>query len=124
MARTRTIHGASDKGPVAARDLGDALVLPDVQLVVVRRAAVVLERLGAGRLLSEGRHGEFADLEQFGRGEEHHIGGVVVERIDDAALFEENGVEPAPLQLDPAGQSGRTGADNNHVKFAHSIAST
>src|SRR5277367_5664917 len=99
----------------------DALVLADVKPVVVRNAAVILERFGAHRLFVKRRHGDVADLEQLGRGEEDHVGRVVVEGVYDAAFVKEDGADVAAFELDAAGEAGGARADDDDV---HSIPST
>ena len=90
-------------------------------------AAVVLEGLGARRLLVHARHRDVADLQKFRSGEERHVRRIVVERVDDAALVDDDRVQTAALQFDAAGEAGGSGADDDGVetrKCAHSLPST
>src|SRR5262249_748122 len=110
---------------VLARDALDALVLADVELVVVRHPAVILQRFGAHGFLVERGHGDVADFEQLGCGEEDEVGRVVVNRVDDAAFVDEDGVDTAARKLDAAGEARGSRADDDYVGGLHySIAST
>jgi hypothetical protein len=113
-----------DKVAVFARYPLDPFVLADAQLIKLGHTPVILERLRACGLFVHGGHGDVADLQQLRRGEEHHVGGVVVNRIDDAPLFDEHGVQVPSLQLDGAGQTGGPGAYDDRVVGAHSKPST
>lgn len=102
----------------------DVFVLADVEAVVLGDLAVVLEGLGAGRLLVGRGEGHVADLEQLGRGEEGHVSGVIEERVGEATLVHENDPEAVALGCDGAGEAGRAGANDEDVEvgmFAHSI---
>ncbi len=103
---------------VVARDRKHALVLMDVEAVVFGDAPIVLQRFGAAGLFVERGHRQAADFEQLRRGEEHHVRRIVVERIHDAALFDQDRVEAALLQLDAAGQAGGPGANHDDVEAA------
>src|SRR5258708_7452457 len=93
------IFSANGKVAVGAVETENALVLMDVELVVIGYAAVVLERFGAAGLLVERGHRNVADFEQLRRGEEDQIDGVVVNRVDHATLVEQHWMEAALLQL-------------------------
>ena len=54
-------------------------------------AAIIFQRLRASRLFIQRRHGDVADFEQLRRGEEHHVGRVVVKRVDHAAFVDQHG---------------------------------
>ena len=77
--------------------------------------AVVFEGFGAGGLLVGAGEGHVADLEQLGGGEEGHVGGVVEERVAEAALVDEDDVEAGALRVDGAGHSGGAGADDEEI---------
>ena len=66
----------------------DPSVLANVEMVVFRDFAVVLQRLLAGGFLVGGDKGQIADLQQLRRGKERHVGRIVVERVDDTALVD------------------------------------
>ena len=85
----------------------------NIQLEVVRHAAIVLQRLMPVGLLVEAGHGDVADFEQLRRGEEHHVGGVVIKRVDHAAFIDQHRAHAAALQLDSAGEPGGSGADHD-----------
>ena len=89
---------------------------------MVGHAAVVLQRFGAVGLLVEAGHRNVADFQQLRRGEEGHVGGVVVDGIHHAALFDQDGLDAAVLQFDAAGQAGGAGADHESVeRCRHSV---
>ena len=96
------VHGEVE---IVALDSLHALVLMDGELVVVGYAAIVFQRFGAAGLFADAGHGDVADLQQLRRGEEHHVGGVMVKRIHHTALVEDQRLEPAALQFDSAGQT-------------------
>src|SRR6185503_17922014 len=102
------VGGVNPEVVIATADVIYFFILVDIQLVVIRYAAVVFQGLGPIGLLVQASHGNVADFEQLGSGEERHVGRVVIERIGNTALFEENHVEIATLQLDATGESGRT----------------
>ncbi len=94
----------------------DVFVLADVEPVVLGDFAVVLESLGAGRLLIGRGEGHVADLEQLGRGEEGHVGGVIEVRVGVSPLVLENHAEAVALGCDGAGEAGGTGANDEDVE--------
>ena len=123
-----TVRGVHPEFPIVARHVIYFLVLVDIQLVVLGNSPVVLQGLSAVGLLVQAGHGDVADLEQLRRGEERHVGGVVVERVGYAALFDEDGVQAAQLEFDAAGQARRPGAHDERVEWSrrggHSWLST
>ncbi len=104
---------------VGALDAGHGVVLAHVQAIELRDLAVVLQRLLARGLLLRADEGNVADLQQLRRGEEGHVGGVVVKRVDQAALVHGNHGIARALRLDGAGQAGGTGADDEYVELLH-----
>src|ERR1017187_5772633 len=100
-----------------------ALVLPDLELKILRNAPVVFQRLGAIGLVVEAGHRDVADFEQLRRGEERHIGGVVIDRVHHAPLFDQHRLQAALLEFDPACEAGRPGADHQRIEgFGHSFS--
>ena len=113
------------KHAVFAGDFFNADILADVELVVIGDATVIFESFGAHGLVVQRGHGNIADFEQLRRGEEHHIVGVVVDGIDDAALVDQDGPDAALLEFDAAGETGRPGANYDDVEqFHYNIPST
>jgi len=100
---------------VGAGDSFHTLILANIEPVMVRHAPVVLEGLVAVGLFVETGHRNVADFEQFRCGEEHHVGGVVVKGVDHASLFDEHGLDTAPLEFDAARESGWPRADDDCV---------
>src|SRR5215831_6685036 len=117
-----TVGAVHAECPIVARHVIYFLVLVDIQLVVIRHAAVVLERLSAVGLLVQAGHRDVADFKQLRSREERHVGGVIVERVRDAALFDEDRIQAAPLEFDAAGEACRPGA--HHHRFERSRRGT
>ena len=84
------LAGCDVKFAVVAIDRDHALVLVDIEAIIFGDAAIIFQRLGAAGLFIERSHRQAADFEQLRRGEKHHVRRIVVERIDDAALFDED----------------------------------
>ena len=119
--------GLDREGPTAPRlrhvNRRHRLAQLDAQLVGVGYPAVVAQRLQPRRLIV-GRHERHpADLEQLGRGEEHHVGREVVQRVDQHALLQHGVVQPVLLRRDGGRQTGRAGPDNDHVTYGHPCTS-
>src|SRR5689334_8649067 len=94
---------------------------------MIGNAAIVLKCLRAIGLLVQACHRNVTDLQQFRSGEKRHVGGVVVERVDDAALFQNHRAHAAAFQLNSAGKPGGSGADHDGVERGltrHSLLST
>ena len=96
----------------------DAVVLADIEFVVGGDQAVVLKGLVARGLGVGAGKGDVADLEALGGGEEGHVGGVVEERVAEAALVDEDDAEAGFLGFDRAGEAGGSGADDEKVEGA------
>ena len=90
---------------VGARNLVYFLVLMDIQFVMIGNAAIVFQSFGAIRLLIEACHGNVTDFEKLGSGKEDQVGGVVIKRVDDAALLDQYCFQAALLKLNPAGKA-------------------
>ncbi len=118
----------SDECAIFAGDLFDTHVLPDVELVVIGDATVIFEGFRTHRLVVQRGHGDIADFQQLGRGEEHHVVGVVIDGVDDAALIDQDGANAALFKLDAAGEARWTRANDDNVddvaRIHYSIAST
>ncbi len=82
-------------------------------------AAIILQCLGASRFFIERRHGKVADFEQLGRSKEDHVGGVVINGIHHAALFDQDRAHSALLQLNSTGETGRSSAHHHHIEALH-----
>ena len=111
----KAVHRMHRKAAVRARYPLHAMVLADVQPVEGRHAPVILERLVAVGLGIGAGKGNIADLQQFGRGEEGHVRGIVEERIADASLVHHHGAQTGLLRLDGAGQPGRPRAHHQQI---------
>ena len=115
LETVEAVDGVDREVLIAARDLGDALVLANVELIMLGDFAVVLEGLGAGGFLVRGGERQIADFEQLRRGEEGHVGRVVEERVGETAFVDENHVETFVLRVNRAGETGGAGADDENV---------
>ena len=107
--------GVDDERSVVTADLIDSFVEPRFDSVMFHGAAVVVERLGARGLPCRDRHGQIADFHALGRGEERHVDGIVVERIAEAALVDDERAHTGALGFDGAGEAGGPGADADDV---------
>jgi hypothetical protein len=77
--------------------------------------AVILERFTPRGLLAHAGHRDIADLQKFRGSEEAHIGGVMINRIDHAALIKKDSVHPTILQFNAASEAGGSCANNDGV---------
>ena len=110
------------KAAVRPLDAKHRLILPHIQLIVVRHLAVVLQRLIARGLLVGAGERDVADLQQLRRGKEGHVGRVVKDRVAQAALVHQHRPHPAPAALDGARQAGRTSPDHKHIESHRAMA--
>jgi hypothetical protein len=113
----RCRHG--EHAVIAAFDLGDGLVIRDRNVVGVDDAAVIAQRFEARRLVVRRGQGQATDLEQFRRGEEHHVHREVEDRIDQHTFLDDGEVEPVALGGDRGSQSRGTSADDDDVSNRH-----
>src|ERR1700751_1709884 len=95
----------------------------NVELIVVRHAAVIFQRLGSARLLVQRCHRNIADFKKLGSGEEDKVRRVVVNRIHHAAFIEKHGGQPALLNFDAARQPRRARPYDCYIKLLHSSPS-
>ncbi|MEZ5416952.1 MAG: hypothetical protein R2708_06375 [Vicinamibacterales bacterium] len=90
-----------------------------LELEDVGDLAVVAQGFGARRLLVRRRQRHPADLEQLGRGEEHHVDGKPPDRVNQRSLFEHEVVESVVAAGDGSGESRGTGAHDEDVSDWH-----
>src|SRR5208283_4879861 len=128
---TAAIGGRYFKSVVFSGDTVHALILADIELVMIGHTAIVFEGFVAVGLFIQTGHGDIPDFQQFRRGEKDHVGGIVVDRVDHAAFFDQDGADAAALELDSASQAGGAGAHHQSIhqfgvdgRRAHSLAST
>src|SRR5579872_6523052 len=125
MVAAHAVRGRDLESAVGTGDSIHALVLMNIQLVMVGDAAVIFQSFGAAGLFRETGHGDIADLEQLRRGEENEIDRIVVDRVDDAALLDQDGLHAAFLQFDSTSESRGACADNQSVEVpGHNMLST
>ena len=121
LACTVVVDGALPVGrgyakiTVLTRNRLYPFVLPDVQLKVLGDTAVIFERFQPRRLSQRGGERNIANLEQLRRGEEHHVGRIVIDGIDEASLVDNQGLEARLLRFDGAGHARGTSAHDQHV---------
>ena len=96
------IGGGNVKTSVFAIDGLHPVVLVDLQIVVLCGSAVVLKSFLAGGLDERTREGDVANLQEFRRCEEGHVGRIVENRIDEAALVENERLEASLLRFNGA----------------------
>src|SRR4051794_14507074 len=108
--------GANCEVAVRAVEAENPLVLVNIQPIMVGHPAIVLQSFGPAGLFIERRHRNIADLEQFGRSEENEVDGIVINRINDAAFIEEDGLEAALLQLYTASKTGGPRSNDRYVE--------
>lgn len=106
------MHG---KVAAVAGDALHPLILADVQAVVLGDLAIVFERFLAIRLLIGAAEGDVADFQQLRRGEEGHVGGIVEQRVAEAAFVDQHGAEAVILGIDGAGQAGGSGSYDEYI---------
>ena len=58
---------------------------------------------------------DVADFQKFRSGEEHHVRRIVVNRVDHAALVDNQGRKANFLRFDGTGQPGGAGSDDQYV---------
>ena len=78
--------------------------------------AIVFQRLLAIGFLVRSGERDVADFQQLGRGEERHVGGIVKEGIDEAALVHQDGRKSGALGFNRGRHSRRPCADHQYVK--------
>ena len=102
---------------IFAVDGFDPLVLTNLQIVMLGCAAIIFERLQAGRLHQRTGEWDVADFEQLRRREKRHVRRIVKDRIDQAAFVEDECLESGFLGFDCAGESRRAGPYNEDVSL-------
>ena len=115
MRTAGAIAGADDEITVFSHHGFDPLVLADVQVIMLGNFAVVLQSFLARGLLLGGGEGDVSDLQQLRRGEKEHALRVVIERVHQASLVEDDDSQANLLRFDGAGQACGTSADDEHI---------
>src|SRR6185437_6771370 len=90
---------------------------------MLRRLAVILQRLGAHRLLRRTYQRQVADFEEFRSCEKHHVDGIVVNRIAQTAFVDHQRFHSRAPRLDGASQPGGSCANADNVVSGHEIFS-
>src|SRR5438034_11125358 len=91
------------------------LILPDIEVIVLRNFAVILERLFACGLLAGSAEWNIADLQQLRRSKERHVRWIVIDGVDHAALVNRNHFESRALSFDSTGQPGWASANDDDI---------
>ena len=84
-------------------------------MIVLRYLTVVFQSLFARGLLMSSAEGYVTDFQQLRSREERHIGGIVVDRIDDATLVDSHCLEAGTLGFNCAGEPSGTGANHQYI---------
>src|SRR5882724_3246649 len=106
MDMTLPVSGCDVKVAVFAVDGLDPMVLANLQVVMLSGATVVLQRLQARGLHERTGKRDVTDLQQFRSSEKRHVSRIVEDRIDQAPLLDDEGLESSFLSFDRAGQTG------------------
>src|SRR6266481_9622136 len=112
-------HG---KVSVAALDPNHPFILPQLQPVVFRRFAVILQRFNARGLIRSANERQVSNLQQLRRGEEHHVHGVVEDGIAQASFVDDQRLHSRPLGLDSSRKARRPRSNANNVVDSHDIS--
>ena len=121
-ARRLRVHekrSALVRHALVALDGDDGLVEHDVEVGRVGDAPIVAKRLDPRRLVVRAHERHPADLHELGRGEEHHLGRIVQQRIDERPFLEDEIAEPRSARRDGRREPGGTGADDDDVTKIH-----
>src|SRR5215469_1012354 len=86
---------------------------------MLRPLPVVLQRLASCRLLPAAHQRQTPDLQQFRCRKEHHVHGIAVYRIAQAALIDHQRLHPSPFRLHRTSQPGWPCTHTNHVVCRH-----
>ena len=111
--------GRHDKYVMLALDLDNLFVKRDLESISIDHAAVVPQRFKT-RWLVVGRHErQTANLQQLRRGEKHHVGREIEDRVDEHALLDEHVIETLLLGGNGGGEAGGPRADDQDVADGH-----
>ena len=113
----KIVCGVNGEIAVTSLDSFYRLVLADVEAVMLRDFAVVLQRFVAVGLLVWTGKRHIANLQQLRRGEERHVRGIVKQGVAETPFIHQHRGEPCALRLDGAGQSGGAGTDDHQINF-------
>src|SRR6266481_4068828 len=109
-------HG---KVSVAALDPNHPFILPQLQPVVFRRFAVILQRFNARGLIRSANERQVSNLQQLRRGEEHHAHGIVEDGIAQASFVDDQRLHSRPLGLNSSRKARRPRSNANNVVDSH-----
>src|SRR5260370_37974936 len=119
-----TLFDARKNGemPIVSLDTLNAFIEPQFEAIVFRSLPVVFERFIPGWFFPSTCKGEVTDFEELGSGEEQHVGRIVVERITEAAIVNNQGTHSGTLSFDGQNESGRTRPhEGNAVDRTHEV---
>src|SRR6266480_4370570 len=111
----RAVRGSNVEVSILPSDRLDPLILVNVQLVMLGDAAVVLQRLLPRGLEMSCVEWDLADFQKFRRGEEHHVRRIVVNRVDHAALVDDQSLQANLLRFDGTSQPSGPSSDDQYV---------
>src|SRR5947209_2662286 len=110
-----TVRGREVEFAVPSHHRLYPLILSNVEVIVLGDLAIVLERFFPCGLLARSAEWDVADLQQFRRSKERHVGWIVVDGIDHAALVNRNHFESRALSYYSTGQPGWASANDDYV---------
>src|SRR5207244_12857872 len=110
-----TVRGREVEFAVPPHHRLHPLILPDIEVIVLRNFAVILERLFACGLLARSAEWDVADLQQLRRSKERHVRWIVIDGVDHAALVNRNHFESRALSFDSTGQPCWASANDDDI---------
>ena len=78
-------------------------------------AAIIFQRFEPRGLRQSGGKRNVANLEQFRRGEKHHVARIAIDGVDEASLVDDKSFEARLLSLNGASHSSRASAHDQHI---------
>src|SRR6185437_10306268 len=102
--------------PIASLHAFYALILPDVQRIVVGNFAIVLQRLAPIWFLVRTAEWNVADFKKLRRGEERHVGRIVKQGVHQAAFVDQNRAQSHALRVNRASHPRRTCSDYQYIE--------
>src|ERR1700691_5836732 len=109
------VGGSDAKIIVLAGDRFHPFVLADLQVIMRRDSPIIFERLQSVRLRRSCREWNIANLEQLRRSKKHHVARIVINGIDEAALVDNQSLEPSLLSLNCTRHASGSRAHDKYV---------
>ena len=116
MNPSQPVSRSNSKIVVVASHRLYPVVLKQLQLVVLRNLAVILQRLLPSRLHIGRCERYVTNLEEFRRGEENHVRRIVKQGVYQAAFIQNQDLQTKPLSLNRASHARGPGANDEHIR--------